>query len=228
MKKLAFAIVFGLAEMAANATTAHATIVYQYVADVQNFTGSAGTTSVAFSFYLQETVSGGDTSYIFQQHGLNAGGFQLDRLTGDGWVNSLANQTGAGQTFAGGLGGVTGNFATTNAGPWRATDTVPITATSGPLGTANGAVTTVLLGTGTFNLGSTTSTFRLGRKTTGVNTLSYTDLTNLDIDNAALNFLGAGDLTFTLQLVATVPEPSTGVLGVIACGLIWCWRKRFK
>jgi hypothetical protein len=41
MKKLAFAIVFGLAEMAANATTAHATIVYQYVADVQNLTGLA-------------------------------------------------------------------------------------------------------------------------------------------------------------------------------------------
>ena len=25
-----------------------------------------------------------------------------------------------------------------------------------------------------------------------------------------------------------IPEPSSGVLGVIACGLMWCWRKRFK
>ena len=205
MKKLAFAIVFGLAEMAATASTAQASIVYQYVADVQNFTGLAGTTSATVSFYLQETVSGADTSYIFKQHGLNAGGFQLDRLSGDGWVNSLANQTGAGGTFAGGLGGVTGNFATTGAGPWRATNTVSTTDTSGPLGTVNGAVTTVLLGKGTFNLGTTTSTFKLGKKTTGVNTQSFTDKTNLDIDNAALNIQGAGDSTFTLQLVVTPP-----------------------
>ena len=28
--------------------------------------------------------------------------------------------------------------------------------------------------------------------------------------------------------VAYIPEPSTGVLAVIACGLMWWWRKRFK
>jgi hypothetical protein len=28
--------------------------------------------------------------------------------------------------------------------------------------------------------------------------------------------------------VATVPEPSTAVLAVIACGLMWVLRKRFK
>jgi formylglycine-generating enzyme len=28
--------------------------------------------------------------------------------------------------------------------------------------------------------------------------------------------------------VAETPEPSTGVLAVIACGMIWWWRKRFK
>ncbi len=28
--------------------------------------------------------------------------------------------------------------------------------------------------------------------------------------------------------VASVPEPSTAVLGVIACCLMWWWRKRFK
>ena len=36
---------------------------------------------------------------------------------------------------------------------------------------------------------------------------------------------GTTDIGFR---VASVPEPSTGVLGVIACGLMWCWRKRFK
>ncbi len=28
--------------------------------------------------------------------------------------------------------------------------------------------------------------------------------------------------------VASTPEPSTGVLAVIACGMMWWWRKRFK
>jgi hypothetical protein len=205
MKKLAFAIVFGLAEMAATVSTVQATIVYQYVADVQNLTGTVGTTSATVSFYLQETVSGTDTSFIFKQHGLRAGAFQLDRLSGDAWVNSLANQTGPAGNFPGGSGAVTGNFGTTGAGPWRATNTVSVTATSGPLGTANGAVTTVLLGTGTFNLGTTTSTFRLGEKTSGANTLSYTDNTNLDNDIAALNIHGASDVNFTLQLAVTPP-----------------------
>jgi hypothetical protein len=205
MNKLAFAIVCGLAEMAANATTAHATIVYQYVADVQNLSGSAGATSATVSFYLQETVSGTDTSYISRQNGLEDGTFQLDRLSGDGFVNSLANQTGSGGTFPGGLGGVSGNFATSSAGPWRATNNVNNTSTNGPFGTVNGAVTTVLLGTGTFNLGTTTSTYKLGKKTIGVNTQSYTDITDLDIDFASLHILGAGDITFTLQLVVAPP-----------------------
>jgi PEP-CTERM motif len=224
MKKLAFAIVFGFAVMAATASTAQASIVYQYVADVQNFTGSAGTTSATVSFYLQETVSGTDTSYIFKQHGLNEAAFQLDRPSGNGWVNSLANQTGPGGNFPGGIGGVTGNFATTSAGPWRAINIVSTTARDGPLGTVNGAVTTVLLGTGTFNLGTTTSTFKLGKKTTGVNTQSYTDLTNLDLDNAALNIQGAGDSTFTLQLVVGQPGDYNGN-GVVDAADYVLWRK---
>jgi hypothetical protein len=36
--------------------------------------------------------------------------------------------------------------------------------------------------------------------------------------------------TFPLNvmLISDVPEPSTGVLAVIACGMMWWWRKRFK
>jgi PEP-CTERM motif-containing protein len=29
------------------------------------------------------------------------------------------------------------------------------------------------------------------------------------------------------RLASAVPEPSTGVLALIACGLMWWWRKRF-
>ena len=28
--------------------------------------------------------------------------------------------------------------------------------------------------------------------------------------------------------VASVPEPGSGVLAIVACGMLWWWRKRFK
>jgi len=37
-----------------------------------------------------------------------------------------------------------------------------------------------------------------------------------------------GDSPNTGFRLASIPEPSTGVLGVIACGLMWVLRKRFK
>jgi formylglycine-generating enzyme required for sulfatase activity len=37
-----------------------------------------------------------------------------------------------------------------------------------------------------------------------------------------------GNLDFGFRVASVVPEPSTGVLAVIACGMTSCWRKRFK
>jgi formylglycine-generating enzyme required for sulfatase activity len=57
--------------------------------------------------------------------------------------------------------------------------------------------------------------------------------TNVQIDMLA-SFRGIGfDPTIEsgvagFRVASNVPEPSTGVLGIIACGLMWCWRKRFK
>jgi formylglycine-generating enzyme len=55
------------------------------------------------------------------------------------------------------------------------------------------------------------------------------------------NLLGMQDLTralggiptvetseFGFRVASTIPEPSTAVLAVIACGTLWWWRKRFK
>ncbi len=39
--------------------------------------------------------------------------------------------------------------------------------------------------------------------------------------------LTEGSETIDLR-VATVPEPSTAVLAILACGILWWWRKRFK
>jgi len=30
------------------------------------------------------------------------------------------------------------------------------------------------------------------------------------------------------RVASVVPEPSTGMVAIIACGLMWWWRKRFK
>jgi formylglycine-generating enzyme len=33
---------------------------------------------------------------------------------------------------------------------------------------------------------------------------------------------------YGFRVASIVPEPSAGVLAVIACGMMWWWRKRFK
>ncbi|HEV3137118.1 MAG TPA: formylglycine-generating enzyme family protein [Pirellulales bacterium] len=37
-----------------------------------------------------------------------------------------------------------------------------------------------------------------------------------------------GGSALGFRVASTIPEPSTGVLAVIACGMMWWWRKRFK
>jgi len=57
---------------------------------------------------------------------------------------------------------------------------------------------------------------------------------SLDLPAFTLSPLSRPDFDPTLELngvgfrVATVPEPSTAVLAIVACGLMWVLRKRFK
>jgi formylglycine-generating enzyme required for sulfatase activity len=47
--------------------------------------------------------------------------------------------------------------------------------------------------------------------------------------SARYNNLFPGDLSSGFGFrVASIPEPSTGVLAIVACGLMWWWKKRFK
>ena len=80
----------------------------------------------------------------------------------------------------------------------------------------SGGSLSALLNTGDALFGSTVSGFNLAA---------------FGNDNNAIVFqysLADGRSGIAVATVATVPEPSTGVLGVIACGLMWWWRKRFK
>ena len=44
----------------------------------------------------------------------------------------------------------------------------------------------------------------------------------------ASNLPSDEDINAGFRVASIVPEPSTGVLAVIACGMMWWWRKRFK
>ena len=80
----------------------------------------------------------------------------------------------------------------------------------------SGGSLSAVLNTGDALFGSTVSSLNNGR---------------FGYDNNAIAFqytLADGRSGIAVATVASVPEPSSGVLGVIACGLMWCWRKRFK
>lgn len=230
-----FAFVLGLAIVAATASQAQATIVYQYVADSNIYSGPAGTVTATVNFYLQETVSGGSASYIAKDGGLLDAAFQINRTAGTGFVASLATQTSSTGTFANGLGGVSGNF-TAAGSQWVMQETTSTSATSGPLGVVTGNVTKVLLATGTFNLGtSPTTTLVLKRKNVGTNTQTFNSGTDLDLDQTLPDgtvIIGAGDVAnqfpITLNTAITVPEPgSMALCGIAACSFgFGAWRRR--
>jgi hypothetical protein len=236
-----FAFVLGLVAIAVSASTARADVAYQYVTDMPvnaagqpTFTGPSGST-VTTGIYLQETVTKG-TSYLASDGGLFGGGYQVTIPTASlngAAVTAQSSQTGAGGNFFGGASTPSGPTVQLTNTFWRMVETTSLTATSGPTGTVNGAITKVLLGTATFQVGSANATFTLGKKTSGTSTQSFNSLTNLDVDNASLAITGAGDasqittININVQQIGVVPEPSSMALcGLAACSMgIGAWRR---
>ena len=52
------------------------------------------------------------------------------------------------------------------------------------------------------------------------------------LDDMATSFRGISDPAYEYNgigiRVATVPEPGTGVLAIVTCGIVWWWRRRLK
>jgi len=225
-----------VAVLAVTTSTARADVSYAYVSDVSSFTGNQGAT-VTVNVYLQETLSKG-TSYIASEGGLFAAGWEIRKPTagsGDAAVSAQSGAIGPGQSFAGGFQTLSGPVVIGTNTVWRVVESGATTPTTS-LGTVNGNITKVLLGTATFTVGSQNTTFFLGRKQTaaggpsGTNTTSGTAQTNLDIDNAGLTITGVDQTAFTIQInvqQATVPEPSSMALcGFAACSMgFGAWRR---
>jgi hypothetical protein len=233
-----FGLALSLAALACSASAARASISYQYVASQTNLSLANGQ-SQTVNIYLQETLTGSSTSYIYQQAGLLGAGYQIQLQSGTATISSQTTATGTGATFGtGGNSSTTGPVTVGGLQTWKVSET-----TNGSVGALGGITQTggglILLGTETFTGGTTASVFTLGARS-GNNTLTFNGNVNLDVsqtgsgtdsqNNPIPAFTGAGGgLTFTINVAPpAVPEPSSILLcGFAAGGMgFGAWRRR--
>jgi len=243
-----------LAAVACVIPAAQASIVYQYLAVDQSgnnslvstgansgtISGLSAGTKYSLDIYLQETVTGADTSLILGGSGLKGAGWSFNRKTGDSLASFFGNPSdpnnGSGPpNDFGGSGtlrtptNITGGTGVANG---RMTEGYSVTQSTGVTGQdMGGGVRKILLGSVQFTYQTADSTFQLtafssvsNGTTTLFNTAAYGGKTvGLDADNNSGNtgytgpaFSGSKDVPFNLTLAATVPEPSSLILGSFA------------
>src|SRR5262245_60491113 len=95
-----FGVPMAMLALACATSAARASIVYQYVADNTSFSLSQGATA-STNVYLQETISGSDSSFLSSQGGLFGAGFSFKRTAGDTTV-AIGGNTSGSNSFAGG------------------------------------------------------------------------------------------------------------------------------
>jgi hypothetical protein len=219
---------------------ARASISYEYVTDQSTYTGNVGDT-VTVSVLLQESVSG-SSSLLKSESGLFSGGFYAFQSNSP---SSPSTITGVSQNKL--FDGFNRpNFNGQQASMQQAES---FSDTGGVAGTQNGNTTTVLLGTISIKVGSSSTTytvesFRFAPKTFGGsgvdgNTLSFNSNFDLDVTNNgtaggatytgadAFNDTGNPFGAFTFTVTTATPEPGSLVLGAVAAsGLaLGAWRR---
>jgi hypothetical protein len=214
--------------------SAQASISYQYVTDATNYNAVAGT-NVTANVYLEETVTGSDTSFIAARAGLFSAGFGTQQTgsvpTGASTIAKITPNT---QTEPAGFQGVTSQNVSATKG-YQLEVTSIGDHTAGPSGTTTGgSVTTVggttttevFLGTITLTAGSlgTTTTFTIQSAKNLLptpvdgNTLTFTGGFDLDTDSTGSPAWTGADGTINTFTVTAVPEPSS----LLLCGLAVC------
>lgn len=239
-KSLVYAAV-GAASCVA-AQPAHATVIYSYVTDASSYEAPPGSpfgTLVAVNVYLQETLTGGSSSFIAANAGLYGAGAAVNELgVSGGTVSQIPTDRSA---FAFTMKGSQQIYTDqpTNANNLEFTETIGGAGIQGPLmPDGNGRI---LLGTLKVRVGTGQTTFaltslhndtidnsnsQLGQSDSN----TFTDHNSYDLDIGYSDlYTGADDApatNFTVGL-APVPEPaSVAVFGVAAIGLLARRRRR--
>ncbi len=200
---------------------ANGSIVYNYVTNGSTFSASpGGTTSV--NVYLQETVTGTDTSLLVSDNGLRGAGFSVTETGALATIIAINDQTGTGGNFAG------GTPAKTFGNPSKLLENS--VSASGPTGTlVSAGVRQVLLGSLSITVPVTPNTsapFSLFRySNSSGNTTTVTHLYDLDFPGTPPPTYTAGPAAnFT---VSSTPEPaSMAFVGLTSVGLLA--RRRAK
>jgi hypothetical protein len=214
------------------AAQAPAEVQYQYVTDTPTIQ-AAPSAIVSVKIYLQEELSGSDSSILTQQDGLFSAGISVQR----GGVLPAQPASLLSLDPATGIGGFNGSQHTavtpaeTN-GFWNVgfgtTDGVQGTPYSNPQVT-DATFIRAFLGTVNVQAGADAGTTSFTIDGFQDNTLTFNDGFDLDASSAGPpTYVGAGPTTFTVQ-TAAVPEPSTlGLLGLGAMSILAPRRRARK
>jgi hypothetical protein len=224
------ALAFGIS--AFSTRSASADITYQYVTDASDYQVIAGQ-SVVVPLYLQETVTGADTSLLAAEDGLFGAGLTVSRVTepsSPAFFDALdlnpsfdfgtpVNSTSPG-TFTPADNSASLNEAVAEPDGVQAVD-------------LGGGISRVFLGSVTIQAGNVlqqATAFSVGPNgDTGGNTLTFTNFYDLDITSGSPAFTGAlASPAFTFTVTA-VPEPaSLSLLSVAAVAMLGRPARRSK
>lgn len=239
--KLRLALISAVAGLGLTAAgQARGSVIYSYVAETPGYQAAVGST-VRVNLYLQESLSGSDTSFIQGDGGLFSMGAQVFEAAG-------GSASISGPTVGGKLVGNTSDFGGPTSNSFSSSSAIFNEAinTTAPYvfldntanGTAPGYADKIYLGDLIITVGSTPTQFTIGaiNDTTpggfgiGGNTLTanFSDLdTGLQADTvtpiANVQGVNGGTTTFTVS-PTPIPEPAS--LGLFACGGLLALRRR--
>ncbi len=218
----------------------HAEVDYRYVADQTSYAGLPGSL-VTVNLYLQETVTAGSTSLIFDGGGLFGAAVVVTRInTGDAAIYGsspvdndfkIAPNTAASPIGFGPVPTIVSQApATASQSGLIVNADVPGNGADGPKFTDGGPdVRKILLGTLNITVGSKTTVFAVSDY--GPTNATVTQM-GTDLDVSASTHTGASEPVagiFTFRVVNVIPEPTSMALcGLLACGMSYAGYRRRK
>lgn len=211
-------LVSGALALLGLSTAARAAVSYRYVTDQSTYYVTPGG-SVQVPIFLQEFLSGGSTSVIASDQGLEGAGAAVSRFGAvpsdpavvQGFAFNTADFGGA-TFFSANPAGSSANFA----------ETADNLAVTGPVGTAVPGGNLEFLGTLSIQAGAQllpgqSTQFSLGKRFGSGNTITFGNFYDLDQTSTNPAYTGVGTTTSTFTV--TTPEPAAAGL-LMTCGAL--------